>query len=130
MGKKKKQAAKTARPEQAQLFPPGEKQAPLPPSPAPASLAGPSPPPARNPAAVESKEFMEKIRADAIRWARECGLSPPFTVSGPERVDYPREGHGYVVTLEEREGRERLGSARFNSTGATTYWSLDGIVTG
>jgi hypothetical protein len=130
MGKKKKRGAGATPPQQSLLFPPEEPQAPASPSLAPASAATPSSEPPRDAEEVESPEFLEKIRADAIRWAKDCGLSPPFTVGGPERVSYPRSGYGYVVTLKEEKGKERLGSARFNSSGAPTYWSVDGIVTG
>lgn len=67
---------------------------------------------------------------NAIEWAKECGLKSPFTVGGPERVNYPRYGHGYVVTIREDTGKQRQGSARFTSDGAQSYWCLDGIVTG
>ena len=77
----------------------------------------PAPPDA--PGEIESPAFLQKI-----------GLKPPFTVNGPDRVSYPKAGHGYVLTVQEDAGKQRLGSARFNSKGDPTYWSLDGIVTG
>ncbi len=128
MGRKKEQTDGAKPAEQILHFVPEQPQAPPPPAQAPpAALA----PPLRNDQAkIESPEFLEKVRVDAIQWAKQCGLKPPFTVNGPERVAFPREGHGYVVTLREETGKQRLGSARFNSKGASTHWSLDGIVTG
>jgi len=124
MGRRKKQAEEAKPVEQILLFMP--EPPPAPPSPPPA----PPPPPSNEPAKIESPTFLAKIRVDAIEWARECGLKPPFTVNGPERVGYPKEGHGFIVTINEETGKRRLGSARFNSKGDPTYWSLDGIVTG
>jgi len=130
MGKRKKRAKETQPAEQAQLFAPDEPQArpsalpnPTPPDPLAPPLPG-------DPAKGDSMAFLDKIRADAILWAQECGLKPPFTVNGPERVAFPKEGHGYVVTIKEETGKQRLGSARFNSNGAPSYWSLDGIEAG
>jgi hypothetical protein len=70
---------------------------------------------------------MEVLRATAIQWATECGLRPPFTVNGPEKVDYPQYGHGYVVHItEQRPGKSRMGTARLTSEGNPAFWSLDG----
>ena len=127
---KKRDSEETKPLKQVHLFASNEAQA-LPS--APPNLnppAAPAPLPPSDFAKIESPAFLEKIRASATLWAKECGLKPPFIVSGPERVDYPKKGHGYVVTIKEETGRQRLGSARFNSNGAPTYWSLDGIVTG
>lgn len=121
-------AAKPA--EQILLFVPEEPQAPPSPPLAPTPPAPLAPPPPNDPAQIEWPAFLDKIRVEAIEWAKGCGLKPPFTVNGPERVDYRKEGHGYVVTIEEETGKQRLGSARFNSNGTPTYWCLDGIVTG
>ena len=130
MGRMKKKAEETKPVEQILLFVPEELQAP--PSPPlalipPAALAPPS---SNDPAKIDSPAFLEKVRLAAIEWAKECGLKPPFTVNGPERVNYPREGHGYVVSIREDTGKQRLATARFTSAGAPSYWSLDGLVTG
>jgi hypothetical protein len=130
MNKKKKKRPAAARSDQAQLFTPEGPRSPPSPPVAPASPAPIPFPPPRDPEKVDSPEFLETIRVKATQWAQECGLRPPFTVGGPERVNYPKQGHGYVVTLRENEGKERLGSARFSSSGAPTYWSVDGIATG
>lgn len=78
----------------------------------------------------ETPAFMAEIRTKGVEWAEECGLRPPFSVSGPDRIDYPRHGHGYVVTVQEKTGKCRLGSARFTSEGVRSYWSLDTLITG
>jgi hypothetical protein len=96
---------------------------------APAPSSPLSPPPDIQ-VKIESPAFLEKVRSDAIEGAKECGLRPPFLVDGPERMNDPRDGHGDVLTIKEEAGKQRLGPARFNSDGARTYWSLDGIVTG
>lgn len=70
------------------------------------------------------------IHDDAMVWAIECGFTGTLFVNGPERVDYPREGYGYCVTIKEQDGKQRLGSARYTSSGVRSYWSIDGIVTG
>jgi hypothetical protein len=79
---------------------------------------------------VESPEFIAGIKAKAADIARECGLREPFLLTGPDRVNYPVRGHGYVVVVKEQSGKQRMGSARFNAEGEHRYWSLDGIVTG
>src|SRR6266852_2725735 len=130
MGKKKKKAEEATSAEQTLLFVPSGPQAPTS-APLPAiPRAALEPPPPGDQAKIASPAFLEKVRVDAIEWAKECGLKPPFAVDGPERVNYPRQGHGYVVTIREDTGKRRQGSARFTSEGAPSYWSLDGIVTG
>jgi len=132
MGRKRKKDSRPAPSGQVRLFalepagpeatpaaaPPETTRAQVPPSPGH---------PDENP---DSPEFLRQIQEDGIRWAGECGLHPPFGVNGPERVEYPRAGHGYVVTIQEEEGKRRLGTARFNARGEPTYWSLDGILSG
>jgi len=130
MGRKKRRAEEAKPAEQILQFVPEQPPAPSSPPLVPTPPATPAPPPHNYPAKIESQAFLDRIRVDAIEWAKECGLKPPFTVNGPEQVDYRKEGHGYVVTIKEETGKQRLGSARFNSNGAATYWSLDGIVTG
>lgn len=131
MVRKKGQAAEETKPmEQIPLFVPEQPQTPPSPPLAPTSPGALALPPPKERARIETPAFLEKICADAIEWAKECGLKPPFRVNGPDRVEYQREGHGYVVTIKEETGKQRLGSARFNSNGTPTYWSLDGIVTG
>jgi hypothetical protein len=130
MGRKKKKEEETKFAEQNLLFVP---ETPSPPPSPPLALipsATLAPPPPDDQSEIASPAFVEKVREDGIEWAKECGLKPPFTVDGPERVNYPRYGHGYVMTIREDMGKRRLGSARFTSNGAPSYWSLDGIVTG
>jgi hypothetical protein len=130
MVSKKKDSEETKPLKQGDLFASNEPQAQPSAPPISTPPAAPAPLPTSDPTKIESPAFLEKIRADATLWAKECGLKPPFIVNGPERMNYPKMGHGYVVTIKEETGKERLGSARFNSNGAPTYWSLDGIVTG
>jgi hypothetical protein len=115
---------------QIELFVPEQPPALASPPPTPTPPAVLAPPPPNDQAKFESPAFLEKVRRDATLWAQECGLKPPFTVNGPERVNFSKGGHGYEVTIKEDSGKQRQGSARFNSKGASTYWSLDGIVTG
>jgi len=90
------------------------------------------PPPPQNgqAKAEESPAFLAAVKARAAEVARECGLKEPFLLTGPDRVDYPERGHGYIVVVKEETGRQRMGSARFDAEGQHRYWSLDGIVTG
>lgn len=86
----------------------------------PIGPAEPPPPPAPPPS-------LDEIRAAAVEWATRSGLRPPFTVTGPDRVDFPQHGHGYLVLIQERTGKRcRLGTARFTSEGQPSYWSIDG----
>lgn len=89
------------------------------------------PPPLPPPA----PEFLATLKEDAIRWASECGLRPPFQVSGPDRVLYPEKGHGYIVTMNEigrpkPEARCRIGTARYTSEGRRGMWTIDGTPSG
>lgn len=67
---------------------------------------------------------------DAAEWATECGFKSPFTLTGPEETLFPRHGHGYVVTVHETSGRNRMGTARFNAEGRRAMWTMDGAYTG
>lgn len=66
------------------------------------------------------------IRDKAIAWAIENGLQGEIDAQGPERVNYPVRGHGYVVTLRERNGKQRLATARFDQAGNPSFWTMDG----
>lgn len=61
----------------------------------------------------------------AAEWAVECGLKKEFTLTGPERIDYPKHGHGYSVTVQEREGFQRMATARFTAAGQRNLWTMD-----
>lgn len=81
---------------------------------------------------MKAEPSLDEIRTRAVQWAKECGLKPPFCVSGPERVDYPQRGHGYAVQIrEERPDMDnakcRLGTARFTADGEPAMWTIDGI---
>lgn len=69
---------------------------------------------------------IDAIRKMAMQWAESCGLRPPFMVSGPDREDYPRHGHGFVVKIQEQSGRNTMGTARFTETGKPSMWTVDG----
>jgi hypothetical protein len=66
------------------------------------------------------------VLAAALDWSAECGLKGDIDAQGPERENYPREGHGWVVTLRERTGERRLATARFTSDGRRSMWTVDG----
>lgn len=87
-------------------------------------------PPSNVVTAPEIPVSLDAIRDDAVAWAVECGFKGDFMVNGPDRVDYPQSGYGYVVVIKEQTGKQRMGSARFTSAGVRSYWSIDGIVTG
>ena len=102
-------------------------------APAPAVQASATvlvPPHVNGQAKTDPPELLARIRQDVVEWAKECGLRPPFNVSGPDRVNYPRQGHGYAATIKEETGKARMGSARYTSTGDRSYWTIDGLVTG
>lgn len=69
-----------------------------------------------------------ELKAAAAAWAKDCGLTGELVVQEPERVDYPRSGHGYVVVVREKAGLERSGTARLTAEGKNSYWSMDGNV--
>lgn len=77
-------------------------------------------------AAAPGEPPLEVIRARALSWAQENGLQGEVDAQGPERVNYPIHGHGYVVTLRERNGKQRLATARFDAAGNPSFWSMDG----
>ena len=87
-------------------------------------------PPSDNGHSKETPEFLSGILNNAGAWAEECGLKKPFDLSGPDRVNYPRHGHGYVVTVKEQSGKQRAASARYTSEGVRGYWSVDTLITG
>lgn len=72
----------------------------------------------------------ELLKKDAESWATECGLKAPLDIDGPNTETFRGHGRGYVFTIQEKGGKERLGTARYDVRGARSYWSLDGVVTG
>lgn len=89
-------------------------------------LLVPIAPGAKEPGPAVEKEpppavFLQK----AAEWAVECGLKKEFTLTGPERIDYPKHGHGYAVTVQEREGLRRMATARFTAAGQRNLWTMD-----
>lgn len=93
-------------------------------------LVAPPPQNGQAKAAEDPPELLAMIKARAVEVAKECGLREPFLLGGPDRVDYPQRGHGYIVTVKEQTGKGRMGSARFNSEGEHRYWSQDSLITG
>jgi hypothetical protein len=69
-----------------------------------------------------------RLKAEAESMAKECGLTGELYVQEPERVEYPKYGHGYVVVVREKNGLERSGTVRLTSEGKKSYWSMDGNV--
>ena len=65
------------------------------------------------------------LLTQAAEWAVECGLKKEFVLTGPERVEYQKHGHGYAVTVQEREGLRRMATARFTAGGQRNMWSMD-----
>lgn len=61
----------------------------------------------------------------AKQWAAENGLRGDLTADWAT-VRYPIEGHGFVVTLRERTGEQRIATARFDQAGNPQMWTLDG----
>lgn len=120
--RKKKEAAAPVTPQETPA--PANGTPLFPDVPAPAAAA-----PVRTPPQPPSPPSMDTVKQQAIEWATKCGLRPPFAVNGPEKVDYPQWGHGYVVHLQETlptNGRCRMGTARFTWDGTPSYWSVDG----
>lgn len=68
------------------------------------------------------------LRGKAMEWALENGLRAPLRVAHLERVSYPQWGFGFVASVQEVEGRQRSATARFDSEGNPSYWSIDGNV--
>ena len=93
-------------------------------------LVAPPPQNGQAKAPEETPAFLAMVKARAVDVAKECGLREPFLLGGPDRVDYPVRGHGYVVTVKEQAGKQRMGTARFNSEGEHRYWSQDTLITG
>lgn len=75
--------------------------------------------------AVEKEPPPAVFLQRAAEWAVECGLRKEFTLTGPERIDYPKHGHGYAVTVQEREGLQRMATARFTAGGQRNMWTMD-----
>jgi RNA 3'-terminal phosphate cyclase len=76
----------------------------------------------KSPSLEETEQMMLQA---AEEWAREAGLQPPLDVMKPHRVEYPRQGHGWQVTITEREARRRMGTAVFGSDGQRKMWTMD-----
>ncbi|MGH8897933.1 MAG: hypothetical protein ACRDZ4_13155 [Egibacteraceae bacterium] len=67
-------------------------------------------------------------RPELVPLARELahlnGLRGQLTMScALER--YPVRGHGFVVTIQEREGAQRSATQRFDAEGKATMWTID-----
>lgn len=71
---------------------------------------------------------MEVVMERAEKWAAESGFVAPVEVSVPEVEKYPKRGHGYVVQVREKTGRERKATAHFTAGGDPSLWTLDGRV--
>lgn len=82
----------------------------------------------KNGTAAGAEPSLSAIREKALVWAHENGLQGELRVQDVERVSYPLWGHGYVVLLQEKTGRERSATARFDAEGNASYWSMDGNV--
>lgn len=67
----------------------------------------------------------EKITEVALAYADENGLRGKIRVSDVKRVDYPRHGYGYQVTVQEENGKGRMASVHFTSELQPAMWTLD-----
>lgn len=81
-----------------------------------------------NGAASKPEPRLIDLRGKALEWALENGLRAPLRVAHLERVNYPKWGFGFVASIQEVEGRQRTATARFDSEGNPSYWSIDGNV--
>ena len=65
---------------------------------------------------------------DLVEAGKRCGwangLKGDFNASWT-LVRYPVRGYGFFVTLQERSGKCRSATQRFDSEGRPTYYSLD-----
>lgn len=68
------------------------------------------------------------ILAAARKLALDNGLKGDLSASW-SLVRYPVRGHGFIVTIQERTGKQRTATQRFDAEGKPTYWSLDSGVT-
>jgi hypothetical protein len=73
------------------------------------------------------KETMVK---DAQEWAIECGFRGEFRIDGPNLERFPRYGHGYVFTIRELQGKQRMATAKYTKDGMRSFWQMDGMITG
>lgn len=79
---------------------------------------------------LEDEILTAALRSDSAAWAEECGFKGDLAVEGPSVSRYPREGYGYVLVIQEKTGKPRMGTARYRSDGKRAYWSVDGLITG
>lgn len=70
------------------------------------------------------------MRQDVKKWAIEAGLKDPVDVSEPTKDEYPRRGYGYVFSVREKEGKQRMATARYTKGGSRSFWSMDTLITG
>lgn len=134
MGRKKKAAAPAEGAATASPGPPDAQQA-LPSAstngqPSPPAATADAPPPAAAPPPDPPRPDFDELLKSAREWAVECGLKPPFTMNGPEEVPCRLYGRNYVVTVHEDGGKNRMGTARFNSEGRRAMWTIDGTYAG
>lgn len=66
------------------------------------------------------------LDARALAYAAECGLKGELVMDTPTCVRYPILGHGWVVMVQEKYGKCRLGTVRFNEAGHPVSWTMDG----
>lgn len=64
--------------------------------------------------------LLEKARQLGL----ENGLKGDLNVSWA-LVRYPIRGHGFAVTIQERTGKQRAATQRFDAEGRPTFYSLD-----
>jgi hypothetical protein len=74
------------------------------------------------------ERVVEIVMERAEKWASESGFKGVLEVSVPSVEKYPQRGHGYVVQVREKGGKERMATAHFTSKGEPSLWTLDGKV--
>ena len=86
-------------------------------------VPSPPPPPAEPPEL--SPERLAELRTEAGMWALRNGFRGVVVVDEPVKVQYPRWGHGWAVSVREEGGEQRGASCRFDASGRPTYWTMD-----
>lgn len=73
---------------------------------------------------------MDWIQKDVMSWAKDCGMKDPLYCEGPTKENFPQRGYGFVFIVQEKVGKQKMATARYDARGRRSYWSMDGIVTG
>ena len=66
----------------------------------------------------------DDLLARARKWAAANGFQGDLNAEWA-LVRYPVDGHGFVVTLTERTGQQRIATASFDQAGNPRMWTMD-----